>query len=146
MPRTSEQSSKAVEQLFRRWLAKTVDERMVQELKKRGIGVTDELQQSLRQNMRRLAEGYLQGNITFDESGRFVDMGSSRGYSFGKRTSQGTFDDSDRGTSFKRSARGRRPKPWYSKTLYGRLNDLQGAIGYEMMEQSINTLDVLRKV
>ena len=31
----------------------------------------------------------------------------------------------------------RKKKPWYSKVFYTRINDLQGAVGFELMERAV---------
>lgn len=93
-----------------------------------GIGESDDLRNSLSSNMKRLATGYLEGEISFLERGRFVDMGSGRGYSFGRST-RGDMDLQEG-----RHKKGRKPKKWYGKVFYGRLNDLQGAVGLKLMD------------
>ncbi len=118
--------------VFDRWLDKT-GKILHDELLKQGVGVSDELKKSLRTEMRRLGEGYLEGRIIFLERGRFVDMGSGRGYSMGRRL--GSFDETS-------GRKGRRAKKWYSRAFYGRLNDLEGVLGIKLMEQAVEAVKV----
>ncbi|MCJ8334931.1 MAG: hypothetical protein MJH10_11870 [Epibacterium sp.] len=122
----TEAYSNETDAFFEQWLRRTVAI-MEGRIRDMGIGDTDDLRDSLAHEMRRLSTGYLEGEISFLERGRFVDMGSGRGYSFGKshRTdlhAQG------------REAKGRKPKKWYGRVFYGRLNDLQGAVGLKLMD------------
>lgn len=125
----TEKANEEVVQLLEGWLRRT-EEVLHGQIKKRGIGVTDSLADSIRTEMRRLAHGYLEGDLFFDETGRFVDMGVGRGHAIGSR---GPLESS-------RGSIGRKPKKWYSKTYWGRLNDLQGAIGFKLMERVVETV------
>jgi len=113
--------------LFEKWLDRTVEIHLT-ELTKQDIGETDDLRRSVTKHFRRMSEGYLEGGLIFLERGRFVDMGSGRGVSFGRST---------RGFDLETIKSGRKPKRWYSKVFYGRLNDLQGALGLKLMEQVV---------
>lgn len=119
-----------IESLFARWLDRTV-ELHHEELKKLGVEGTGELDSSVRGTYRRLGEGYLEGSLYFDEHGRFVDMGSGRGYSHGQRLKD-SFD-----TETRRGEKGRKRKPWYGRVWYSRINDLQGAVGFKLMEEVV---------
>ncbi len=119
-----------VYRLFDRWLAKTKSVLLL-ELSKQGIGVTDELSKSLDENLIALGGGYLRGEISFLTRGRFVDMGSGKGYKAGGVRVGG---DLSRGKKL------RRPKKWFSRVMYGRLNDLQGAVGFKIMEQAVEAI------
>lgn len=125
----AEQANEDVARLLAGWLERT-ETKLREQIQKRNIGVTDELVGSIASEMRRMAEGFLEGDLVFDESGRFVDMGVGRGHALGSR---GALEST-------RGAIGRKPKPWYSRTYYGRLNDLQGAIGYKLMERAIDAV------
>lgn len=120
-----------VESLFSRWLDRTVQLHH-EELKKLGVEGDGDLDRSIRSEYRRLGEGYLEGNLFFDEHGRFVDMGSGRGWSHGHRE-RDTFDTETR----RRGEKGRKPKRWYGRVWYARINDLQGAVGFKLMERVI---------
>jgi hypothetical protein len=130
------QQENEVYQLVERWLNKTVmyHHEAIDKLK---VKDTAALRRSVRAELSKLADGYLEGKLFFDEHGRFVDMGSGRGYSFGKKTNRGRFDME---VGRKSRMRERKPRKWYSKVFYGRLNDLQGALGYKLMEQAISSV------
>ncbi len=90
---------------------------------RKNVGDTGELDKTMRERT------YSQGNKVVAETamlvrGRFVDGGYGKGQNIG------------RGASFSR----RVPKKWYSPTFYGRLNDLQGVVGYNLMEQTMNAV------
>lgn len=121
----------AVYSLFRRWLDKT-EGLLIQQLSKKKIGVTHELRKQMHKDLRARGMGYLEGEISMLTRGRYVDMGVGRGHSL-SGSSRGSFDlDSGR--------KGRKPKKWYSRTFYGRLHDLYGAIGYELAEQTLSSI------
>lgn len=120
-----------IARLFSRWLDRTV-ELHKEELAKMGVGDTGDLDKSVRATYRQLGEGYLEGRLFFDEHGRFVDMGSGRGWSHGRRE-RDTFDTE----SSRRGEKGRKPKRWYSRVWYARINDLQGAVGFKIMEEVV---------
>lgn len=98
------------------------------ELAKQRIGDTQELARTLKD------ETFKKGNDVVTElsmlvRGRFRDMGVGKGTKLGRTATLSR----------------RQPKKWYSKTFYGRLNDLQGVLGFEMMEQTMNTMRKLGK-
>ncbi len=118
--------------LFSRWLTKT-EAILRHELRKRKIGVTDDLFKELTTDIQVRGQAVLEGNLTMLTRGRFIDMGVGRGHSLGG--SRGSFDlDSGR------TRKGRKPKKWYSRPWHGRLHSLYGAIGYSLVEQSIASI------
>lgn len=117
------------EVFFSRWVKRT-EEILVGQLAAKKIGVTDDLKRSVQSRMITMADGYLRGEFMFMERGRFVDMGAGRG----SNTDRSLYDMDDAYTNRKK----RKPKKWYSRPFYGRLNDLEGAIGYAIMEQAID--------
>ena len=133
------QYNNEIEVLVQGWYLRTIRAHKIT-LGKLKVGDTQGLEDSLKHEMRSMANGYLQGEMSFLERGRFVDMGSGRGYSFGKRAGDQRYETTE--TSKRGRITGRRAKKWYGKVYYGRLNDLQGAIGYKMMEQCV---DVVRR-
>ncbi len=121
-----------VESLLAGWLAKN-EEIFRDSLRTKKVGDTDELYNSFRHEIKRLAQGFLEGSHSFAVRGRFVDMGAGRG--------------SDQSLSNKQSynwtegrSKGRKPKKWYSPAFYGRLNTLEGAVGLRLMETAIETV------
>lgn len=59
----------------------------------------------------------IQASMIFELQGRFVDMGAGRGVKAG-------------------SVKAARAKKWYSPVFYGRMNALQGGLGFKIMEQA----------
>lgn len=77
------------------------------------------------------AGGKISFELSFDMSGRFVDMGAGRGASISERRAA------------RRGKFGRNPKKWYGPAFYSRLNPLESGIGFKVMEaatQNIKTL------
>lgn len=130
MPTTGHDAGTELQQLFSRWIKRT-DEVLHHELNRRGIGVSDDLDESIKSEMAHLAEGYLEGRFSFLVRGRFVDMGAGRGYTAGGNRTGSELGD-------RRSKR--KPKQWYSRPFFGRLNDLEGAVGFAIMEQAIDSI------
>lgn len=101
---------------------------LLNEIKKQGIGVTGELYDTLSHELDQRGAGYFNLILHMKLRGRMVDMGVGRGVPI-ERVKLERYKS--RGAKRKR-----RPKKWYSKVFYGRLNDLQGAVGYKMMEEA----------
>lgn len=113
------------------WTART---ELVLRLQKKRLGVDDtqELDKSLSGKVRELGDAMLEAELNFLVRGRFVDMGAGRAR---KIESRDTNADLIRGKS-----KTRKPKKWYSRAYYGRINDLQGIIGYQLMESAIRAV------
>lgn len=110
------------EKFFRRWVRIT-EQHLMQSLDRHKIHYTGDLKKGLRARISDRGDKLL-AEFYFKSYGRFVDMGvgsmfesteSNRDIILGERKS----------------------KPWYSKPFFGRLNNLRGAIGYQMMEQVV---------
>lgn len=111
------------------------------EKKRWEVGETGSLDRSLDTRVIRLAESMLESQLEFLVRGRFVDMGAGRAR---KIESRGTNADLIRSKS---KSKPRKPKRWYSRAYYGRINDLQGVLGYQLMESAIQSVkDPLRIV
>jgi len=121
-----------VERLFSRWLDRTVQLHH-EAIDKLRIGESGDLDRSVRKHFRKLGEGYMEGGLIFDEHGRFVDMGSGRGFSHGQSHSRDKFD-----MNAPRRGSGRKKKLWYSRVWYSRLNALEGAVGFKLMEMTLD--------
>ncbi len=118
-----------VESFFARWLWRN-EQIWQQQIRDKGIGDSQELIKSFRHNLKKLANGYLEGEHEFKTRGRFVDMGVGRGTD---RTSRlGRYEE-----DWSKGRAGRKPKRWYTRALYGRLNDLLGATGARLGEEAI---------
>lgn len=64
----------------------------------------------------------------FLSRGRYVDMGAGRKPKISGRYQEGT-----------EAPKGRKPKKWYSKPFYGRLNSLNEALSAKVAEEVLNT-------
>jgi hypothetical protein len=102
------------------------------ELTRLRIGETTQLQKSITQELQQKSDSMLEGAFEFLMRGRFVDMGAGRG-SRKLETREGN-------RMLLQKGKGRRPKKWYSRAFWGRLNDLQGIMGYRMMEACIDSV------
>jgi hypothetical protein len=105
--------------IVQRWLKRT-EEVLALEIERKRVKDTRALKQSVSTNFSE--EGYmLRAQILFLTHGRFVDMGA------GRRAKVQALSK-------------RKPKKWYSPAFYGRLNMLQGALGLQMMEETMSAL------
>lgn len=119
--------------LLTSWTART-EEMLDRALKQMNIGDTGQLAKSLRSKVRQKAMGLLEAEHEFLIRGRFRDMGAGRG------TKAGRIESRASNRAMTSSGQGRRGKRWYSRTYWGRLNDLQGAIGYRLMETAVDAV------
>lgn len=101
------------------------------EKRKLDIGITEELDKSLSTAVHQRANDLLVGELEFLVRGRFVDMGAGR-----KRKVLESRD----GNGDLLKVKKRKPKKWYSRAFYGRINDLQGVLGYKLMESAIDSV------
>jgi hypothetical protein len=115
----------AVETLVRNWSNRN-QTLLPLEVKKKGIGVTEALQASFRDNVRTSGTTVIAEQI-FDETGRYVDMGVGRGYGLESKSEKGK----------------RKPKKWM-RLMFARLNALEGAIGIRVMESGIDAVKGLK--
>lgn len=127
MPQNGQRRAQEIEAFLRNWQEKT-KAILLRELKKQGVGVTDQLYKELHNELEKKAQGYFNLSLIMLRRGRFIDMGVGRGVPIEMVKASRT---RSRGAKRKR-----RPKRWYSRAFYGRLNDLQGAVGYKMMEEA----------
>lgn len=93
------------------------------EMGRKKVGDTGELNRNISESTRSV------GNLVIAETsmlvrGRFVDAGYGKGQGRGHAATLSK----------------RQPKKWYSPTFYGRLNDLQGVLGYNLMEQTLTAI------
>jgi hypothetical protein len=109
------------------WAEKT-ERTLLVELRLNGIGITEDLKASVHAQVLQKAGEQIQVDLSFLTRGRFRDMGA------------GSERKVERMETNRRLAKSRKPAPWYSKPFYGRLGALSGAIGYKIMEQSIQTV------
>jgi hypothetical protein len=129
------------------------------QLKKMGVGVSEELYQAISSKTYELAAAEVGVDLSFLTYGRFRDMGVGRGTRPGARdlTIGGIIakvESQDRngqlirrqrgaGGRFQKAAaqpKGRKPAKWYSRAFYGRLAALSGAISGKTVEQAIRAV------
>jgi hypothetical protein len=118
-------------QVLTQWMRRT-EVIFRREITRLRIGDTKDLEQSIEHEVQRKSESMLEGAFEFLIHGRFVDMGAGKG-ARKLETREGNRQLLSKG-------KGRRPKKWYSRAFWGRLNDLQGVLGYRMMESSIDSV------
>jgi hypothetical protein len=102
-----------------RWAERTL-EKLTLEIDRKKVIDTTSLRSSLQA---RISEGgnVITAEISFLVRGRFVDMGAGRKAKILALSK-------------------RKPKKWYSPTIYRRLNVIQGALGLQMMEDSLEQI------
>lgn len=104
------------------------------EVRKRRIGVTDSLVGSFDGNT--AAAGFMiTSSQSFDDSGRFVDMGVGRGHAIEDRAGKAALMDEISG----KAKSTRKPKKWY-RIFFARLNALEGAVGLKVMEKGVEAV------
>jgi hypothetical protein len=126
---TPEKFATEAESIFRKWLDKTIEALEYERIKLK-VQDSKDLKDSLRSTVMQVAEGELGGQIHFLTRGRFVDAGKGR---------QRKVSALDYSATSERRIKQRKPKKWYSRTFYGKLNDLQGAVGIRLMERSLES-------
>lgn len=116
-----EYESEFVDHTLRGW-AQITDDRLKEALDKRGVGVSEQLRNSLSfrilQATGRNKGGY---QLIFHEYGRMIDMGAGRGAGLQSKANKQRVLD-------KVNANSRRPKKWYAKTFYGEIGSLVAAL------------------
>lgn len=117
------------------WADRT-DDILLTTMKRLGIGVTDELYNSVRSKVYTMAGDMVGYELTFLLHGRFRDMGVGRG------RSKGISSKIESTSSNRRIIQGKGSKPakWFARPFYGRLNALEGALGFALMEQAISSI------
>jgi hypothetical protein len=115
--------------ILTKWTERT-DTILRLERKKAGIGETGALERSQQTAVMQKSEAVLESQLEFLIRGRFVDMGVGRGRSL----------ESMRTNKALLSGRKRKKKMWYSRAYYARINDLQGVLGYQLMESAIRSI------
>ncbi|AWW31827.1 hypothetical protein DN752_17755 [Echinicola strongylocentroti] len=100
------------------------------EKKRLKVDDTEKLDRSLDHQVSQKANDLLEAELEFLVRGRFVDMGAGRARKI----------ESTETNAQLLKIKKRRPKKWYSRTFYGRINDLQGILGYTLMEAAINSV------
>lgn len=122
--------AESVKELMKTWTRRTF-EIFQSNQQKLQIGQSMDLYHSLKHKTRKTKADEIIGSFGFLERGRFSDMGVGKGTKF-SQAGKSNRDSYSKG--------GRKPKKWYSRAFFGRLNALQGAIGFTFMERSISAI------
>jgi hypothetical protein len=125
----AESNFSEVLQIVQEWAART-DQILHAQLKGMGIGISDELFNSLRNRVYQQAGTMIGYDLSFLMRGRYRDMGAGRRRKIESIQSNG---DIIRG----QKKAGRKAKKWYSKAFYGRLSALNGVVSAKLSEQAI---------
>jgi hypothetical protein len=134
----AENDELSFEQQLDLW-GKIASQRLVKSIRKMGIGNTGALQRSLEHQIK-----HSQGDVSvaffkFLKYGRFVDMGTGRGYARGDRSTAAFAVYRNDNGSLKNEVR-RKPKPWYSRTMYREIKVLSEKLLANMSEQAMDIL------
>lgn len=122
-----------VQAVVRQWSARN-QQLLPIEVKKKGIGVTESLYGSFRDNVK-VSGTTIKAEQKFDESGRYSDMGAGRSHSL-ETTRMKRAIILEAGDKLKK---GRTAKKWM-RLMYARLNALQGVVGIKVMESAAETV------
>ena len=118
--------------MVQEWAART-DQILHAQLKAMGIGISDELFNSLRNRVYQQAGATIGYDLSFLMRGRYRDMGAGR-----RRKIESIHSNGDIIRGQKKG--GRRPKKWYSRAFYGRLSALNGVVSARIAEQAISAI------
>lgn len=109
--------------------------------KRMGIGVTNEGLQSLAYQAYSQSEGGASSKLSLREYLRMVDMGAGRAHPLGGlQATAVTLQASNRSGLAQVKDKVRRPKKFYSKTVYGNLGILMNDLLYGYTEETIAQL------
>lgn len=130
--------SEFIEHELRAWAA-MVDENLKTALSDKGIGISESLRRSLAYRILAAGSGHKgRYQLVFNEYGRFVDMGA--GKPKGLQSEQ-----NKRAAIMRASGQSRRPKKWYSRTVYGSLSSLINRLVKNYAEFSVKYIKELQQ-
>jgi len=92
---------------------------------------TERLKKSLAYSIQTLGNSSVQGELSFDQVGRFLDMGVNKHNPLGGVKEIGTA---------LQAKSGMKPRKIYASIVYGNLNGLMGDLLYGFSEETIQTL------
>lgn len=109
---------------------------LVASIRKNKIGASNDLVNSIRTESFTSGQGAI-GRLIFDEQGRMVDMGVGRKYPLGgiQAVTETLLSSNKEGIALVKK-QGRRPKKWYSKVAYGKLEFLEKKLMYGFTEEA----------
>jgi len=90
-----------------------------------------DLQRSLKSRVIKKSMDILEAQLEFLVRGRFQDMGAGSG---SRKL------ESREGNAELLGLKPRKPRKWYSRAYYARINDLQGVLGFKLMEEAIDAV------
>ena len=119
--------------------AKFAAEKLVKALGKYKIGKSGDLQRSIYNEIQASGGDAYKALFKFLQYGRFVDIGTGRGFARGaKGTSAFSLSRNENGTL--KATVNRKPKPWYSKTMYREIKILSEKLLADMDEKTMATI------
>jgi hypothetical protein len=101
---------------------------------------TERLIQSIAHSSLQAGQGASAGSLTFDQVGRFIDMGVGRGHPLGGLKATKVALLSGRTGISQSKDRTRKPRKFYSKIAYGKLTWLENMLLYGYTEETIGML------
>lgn len=125
---------------------KIASQRMIKALTQMGIRDSGGLQKSIEHQINKAGGDVTVAMFKFLQYGRFVDMGTGRGIARGaKGTTSFTMYRNDSGTL--KASVNRKPKPWYSRTMYREIKILSEKLLANMDEKVMDTIQArLRRI
>jgi hypothetical protein len=114
-------------------------EKLVKALDKHKIGKSGALKNSIVKELNNNGGDVYKAIFKFLQYGRFVDIGTGRGFARGARgTSAFAVSRNENGTL--KGQVNRQPKPWYSKTMYREIKILSEKILANMDDKVMDTI------
>tara|TARA_R110002074_G_scaffold16756_2_gene55773 strand:+ start:22 stop:417 length:396 start_codon:yes stop_codon:yes gene_type:complete len=117
-------------QILTRWADRT-EMVLNRERDRLKIGKTGDLDKSFKTRVFKQSQTTFEAQMDFLIRGRFVDMGVGR---------ERKIESQESNRDLLSPKKARKPKKWFSRAYYGRLNDLQGVLGYQLIEASIRSV------
>jgi len=113
--------------------------KLIKSLTQMGIKDSGGLQKSIEYEINRAGGDVTVAIFKFLKYGRFVDMGTGRGIARGERGTD-SFAIYRNKTGTLKAAVNRKPKPWYSRTMYREIKILSEKLLADMDEKTMETI------
>lgn len=114
-------------------------EKLVKALGRHKIGKSGALKESIYNEIQKNGGDAYKALFKFLQYGRFVDIGTGRGFARGAKGSA-SFAISRNNNGTLKATVNRNPKPWYSKTMYREIKILSEKLLADMDEKVMNTI------
>ncbi len=126
--------------------AKFAAEKLIKALGKHKIGKSGDLQRSIYSQIQANGGDAYKALFKYLQYGRFVDMGTGRGFARGARgTDAFSLSRNQNGTI--KAQVNRKPKPWYSKTMYREIKILSEKLLANMSDDVMSIMQArLRRI